>query len=203
MGKLVEKTAASLIADQLERSRSLHEGQSGCRRRRSCIDAVAVLISDTHQAWSRKRIKGALLMDVKAAFNNVSRGHLVGRMLELGVQNDLVRWTQSFMSESKVRLVLNGQEGEEHDVETGIPQGSPVSPILFTVYLSGLFGFVEERVPGIKALSFVDDVAWSAEGAEKDEISEILERAAAAAQELAAPNAGTFATEKTQAILLG
>jgi len=36
LGKLVEKTAAHLIADQLERSRSLHEGQYGCRRRRSC-----------------------------------------------------------------------------------------------------------------------------------------------------------------------
>jgi len=139
LGKLVEKTAAHLIADQLERDRSLHEGQYGCRRRRSCVDAVAVLISDAHQAWNRKRIRGALLMDVKSAFNNVGRGHLVDRMVQLGVQNHLVRWTESFMSQRKVRLVLNGQEGEAHEVDTGIPQGSPVSPILFTVYISGLF----------------------------------------------------------------
>ena len=64
----------------------------------------------------------------------------------------------------QVRLVLNGQEGGTHEVETGIPQGSPVSPILATVYLSGLFGYVKERVPGVKALSFVDDVAWTTEG---------------------------------------
>jgi len=50
LGKLVEKTAAHLIADQLERERSLHEGQDGCRRRRSCVDAVAVLISDAQKA---------------------------------------------------------------------------------------------------------------------------------------------------------
>jgi len=43
-------------------------------------------------------------------------------------------------------------------------EGSPVSPILFTIYLSCLFGYVEDKVPGIKALSFVDDVAWQAEG---------------------------------------
>jgi len=90
MGKLVEKTAAHLIADQLERSQSLHEGQYGCRRRRSCVDTVAVLISDAERAWSRKRIAGALLMDVKSAFNNVSRGHLIGRLMELGVEGDLV-----------------------------------------------------------------------------------------------------------------
>jgi len=56
-------------------------------------------------------------------------------------------------------------------------------------------------VPGIKALSFVDDVAWVAEGAEKNEISEILERAAAAAQEWAEDNAVTFDTQKTEATL--
>ena len=60
LGKLVEKTAAYLIADQLERKRSLHEGQYGCRRRRSCVDAIAVLISDAQQAWSRRSVAGAL-----------------------------------------------------------------------------------------------------------------------------------------------
>jgi len=50
-------------------------------------------------------------MDVKAAFNNVSRGHLVDRMVKLGVQNDPVRWTESFMSQRKVRLVLNARKG--------------------------------------------------------------------------------------------
>jgi len=105
-------------------------------------------------------------MDAKSAFNNVSRGHLVGRMMKLGVESDLVRWTESFVSSRKVRLVLNGQEGGDHEVDTGIPQGSPVSPILFTVYLSGLFGYVEERVP---VLSFVDDVVWTTEGETEDD----------------------------------
>jgi len=146
LGKLLERTAAHLIADQPECKRSLHEGQYGCRRRRACVDAVAILISDAQKAWSRKNVAGALLMDVKSAFNNVSRGHLIGRMMALGVGSDLVRWTESFVSDRKVRLVLNGQEGGDHEVDTGIPQGSPVSPILFIVYLSGLFGYVGERV---------------------------------------------------------
>ena len=93
--------------------------------------------------------------------------------MELGVEGDLVRWTESFVSDRKD---LNGQEGGNHEVETGILQGSPVSPILFTVYLSGLFGYVEERVPSVKALSFVDDVAWATEGDTEDDISQTLEQ---------------------------
>jgi len=62
MGKLVEKTAAHLIANQLERSSELHDGQYGCRRRRLSIDAVAVLTNHTQQAWKRENVTGAVLM---------------------------------------------------------------------------------------------------------------------------------------------
>jgi hypothetical protein len=75
---LVECTAAHLIADQLERreERGIHDGQYGCRKRRSCVDAVAVLMNRTPQAWEEKKVAGALFMDVKSAFNNVSKAHL-------------------------------------------------------------------------------------------------------------------------------
>jgi len=122
--------------------------------------------------------------------------------MDLGVEGDLVRWTESFVSDRKVRLVLNGQEGSDHEVETGIPQGSPVYPILFTAYLSGLFRHVEEQVQGVKALSFVDDVAWTTKGNSEDDICQTLELAAAAAQEWAEANAVAFDTEKMEAILL-
>jgi len=99
ISKLVERTAAHLIANHLERKRGLHDGQYGCRKRRSCVDAVAVLMNRTQQAWQEKRVAGALFMDVKSAFNNVSKAHLGKRMEALGVELDLIRWTGSFMSD--------------------------------------------------------------------------------------------------------
>ena len=48
----------------------------------------------------------------------------------------------------------------------------------------------------------MDDVAWTAEGDTEEDISQMLEQAAAAAQEWAEANAVTFDTEKTEAILL-
>jgi len=145
ISKLVERTAAHLIADHLERRNKLHDGQYGCRKRRSAVDAVAVLMNRTQQAWQGKKVAGALLMDVEAAFNNVSRQVLSRRLDELGIELDLVRWTDSFMSGRKVKLVMEGREGEEHEVETGVPQGSPVAPILFTAYLSGIFDMLRRR----------------------------------------------------------
>ena len=181
LGKLVDKKAAHLIADQFEQGRKLHESQYGCRRRR-CASMRWLPSSVTpSSSCNRKHIAGALLMDFKSAFNNVRRGHLVERMMPLGVENDLVRWSESFMSQRKVRLCINGQEGADHEVNTGIPQGSSASPILFAVYMSGLFGSVEDRVPGVNALSFVDDVAWLVEK-DEDSLSAKLEKAATAAK---------------------
>ena len=96
----------------------------------------------------------------------------------------------SFMSEQKV---LNGREGTDKKSapEYPRPSESPSSPILFTIYLSGLFGYVETGVPGVKVLSFVDDVVWLVEDGYEDTLSASLEEAAKAAQEWAEENVVT------------
>ena len=104
--KLLERTAAHLIADHLEHKQGLHEGQFGCRKRRSCIDAVAIMMNRTQQVWEQKKIAGVLFMDVKSAFNNVDKTFLGKQMEELGLEADLIRWTMSFMSDRRVKLVL-------------------------------------------------------------------------------------------------
>ena len=74
------------------------------------------------------------------------------------MEPDICRWVESFMTDRNVRIVIDGTEGQDRAVETGIPQGSPVSPILFAVYISGVFKEVERKT-GAEGLSFVDDVA--------------------------------------------
>jgi hypothetical protein len=147
ISKLVERTAGHLIADHLERKKELHEGQYGCQKRRSCIDVVVVLMNRTQLAWGEKKIVGALLMDVQSAFNNVSKTHLGKRMEAVELKPDLIRWTDSFMTDHEVKLVLDGEMGEANPVDTAIPQGSPAETILFVTYLSSIFDEVETMVP--------------------------------------------------------
>jgi hypothetical protein len=75
-------------------------------------------------------------MDVKSAFNNASKAYLGKRMEILDLEPDLIRWTDSFMTGRQVKLVLDGETGDASPVDTGIPQGSPVTPILFVTCLS-------------------------------------------------------------------
>lgn len=85
-------------------------------------------------------------------------------MRQLGVDNDLIGWTQSFLTDRKVEIVIDGHINPEEKVETGIPQRSPMSPILFIIYISGVFDAVKEKLPETISLSFMDDLGFLANG---------------------------------------
>lgn len=65
-------------------------------------------------------------------------------MKDLDIDDDLIGWTQSFLTDRSVEIVINGCTNEKQKIESGIPQGSPVSPILFLIYISDVFSMVEK-----------------------------------------------------------
>ncbi len=121
-------------------------------------------------------------MDVKGTFDHVSKEQLLIQMIDLGIDGDLVTWTSSFLTNRKVQLVIHGHDNKERDIETGIPQGSPVSPILFLICISGVFNKVSEKSPLVISLSFVDDLGFIASGSSVKELVKTLENVAKADQ---------------------
>jgi hypothetical protein len=71
LGKVAEKVVANKLSDLVERRDLLHQGQFGSRKGRSAIDAVAVLMNRTQEAWKRREITAVLLMDVKGVERDV------------------------------------------------------------------------------------------------------------------------------------
>lgn len=82
----------------------------GAQKKRSAIDAVSVLVHTVQESWEEEKLAGALFMDVKGAFDHVSRSQLLKRMVELGIDGDLVAWTRSFLTGRKIRLLLTGMK---------------------------------------------------------------------------------------------
>ena len=200
-GKVVEKLVAEKLSQYCEAQEKLHKGQMGGRKHRSAIDAAAVMIHKVHGIWKDKQIAGALLMDVKGAFDYVSRTKLVQRMRDLGIDDDLIGWTKSFLTDRSVELVIDGFTNPRQEVESGIPQGSPVSPILFLIYISGVFSIIEDQLPQITCLSFIDDLGFLTADRSVSKIAKTLEKVGQIALEWGANNAVTYDTSKTEAVL--
>jgi hypothetical protein len=178
MGKVVENVVAELLSEEAERRGLLSDGQFGSRKGRSAIDAAAIMVDRAHAAWTNGHIPGVLLMDIKAAFPSVAKGRLVNIMKTRQMDGDHIRWTESFLSDKAVEMIIEGNAMERHPVEAGVPQASPVSPILFAIYTSGLIKWVKEYVSEAEGLSFMDDVSWVATASDVTQVVMILERCA-------------------------
>ena len=200
LGKMVEKAAAIMVSAHCEATGRFHPGQYGCRVRRLAMGAVGVAIAQTQDASSRGCIIGALLMDVAAAFPSVVRGCLLQKMRAMSIDECLVNWTDSFMRDRRVIMSLDGQDGAMN-VTTGLPQGSPISPALFAIYIADIHATVESQVEDSRGISFVDDVTWLVEGPDLSDVVNKLQRCAAASLQWADSNAVCFEASKAEAIL--
>lgn len=122
-------------------------------------------------------------------------------MEKKGVDGNIISWVQSFLTDRRVQLVIDGHTGNNRPIQTGVPQGSPVSPILFAIYLSGVFSAVENQVPGIVATSFADDCGFMVEAGSIPEVAIKLQEAGNAAADWGESNFLAFDLGKDEAIL--
>lgn len=88
-------------------------------------------------------------------------------------------------------MSMDRKERDSMDVETAVLQGSPVSPVIFIIYLMGWFSEIEENDEESESegISFVDYVAWVIEAEGVGEFTERLEKCTTGAQIWASENA--------------
>ena len=107
------------------------------------------------------------------------------------------------MRDRRVIVSVDGQDSEPMSATTGLPQGSPISPVLFAIYISDIHQAVESQAEDYRGISFVDDVTWLAEGMDLEDVIRKLEKCAEASLEWAGRNAVRFEPRLRQPSSLG
>ncbi|KNG49746.1 reverse transcriptase [Stemphylium lycopersici] len=111
-------------------------------------------------AWRGRRTVSLISFDVKGAYNGVCKERLLQRMKARGIPQKLLQWVEAFCSGRTASIQVNGQTSETRELpQAGLPQGSPLSPILFLFFNADL---VQRRIDTYGgAIAFVDDfTAW-------------------------------------------
>ena len=70
----------------------------------------------------------------------------------------IIRWIRTFITNRSTTLVVQGEESTARKVNAGVPQGSPLSPILFLFYNADLLDICCSPAGRTSAVGFVDDV---------------------------------------------
>jgi hypothetical protein len=144
IGKVVEMIVAELLSEEADIRALVSNGQFDSRQKRSPIEAAAIMVDRAHSAWKEDIITGVLLTDIKAAFRSVARGRLIDTLKAKWLDGDIIRWTETFLSDRKVQMVIEATVLQSHPVEAGVPLGSPVSRNLFAIYTAGLIKWVAD-----------------------------------------------------------
>ncbi|RKK80609.1 hypothetical protein BFJ68_g17704, partial [Fusarium oxysporum] len=161
LGKGLERLIARRLAWAAIHYSVLHPQQAGALPKRSATDLVTALIHDIEEAFARKKVATLVTMDIQGAFDTVLRNRLVLRLREQGWPDHLARWAGSFMGDRSARVRYQDTLTSSSPLECGLPQGSPVSPILFLLYTEpiyrlgnpqGRFGYADDT-----AILFVGD----------------------------------------------
>ena len=100
-------------------------------------------------------------MDVAGAFNNVHHKRLLHNLKKRKVPMVIVRWVENFLNGRATQLRFNGALSNIIATEAGVPQGPPLSPLLYMYYNADLLE-VPERVD--LGLGFIDDIAYGVQG---------------------------------------
>ena len=155
LGKGLERLVARNMAWIAIHYKVLARQQFGALPLRSAIDLTTCLTHDVEQALNQGMTASILTLDIKGAFDAVLPGRLVRRLREQGWPINLILWIASFATGRSVQIRLDGETGPPMDITCGLPQGSPISGILFMLYIAPLFRLGNPRT----RFGYADDAA--------------------------------------------
>ena len=97
--------------------------------------------------------------------------------------------------------MIDGRTGETRAIQAGLPQRSPVSPVLFILSISALFQWLEDTHPTLQAISFVDDIGLVIECDGLEEGTTRLQGTARDTMQWGSDNKVEFEVSKTEVML--
>jgi ribonuclease HI len=198
VGKAMEAIMADRLTYLADTYGLLPRRHTGGRKLASTEHAMHFLLQRIHQAWAEGKVASLLLLDVSGAYDNVSRERLLHNLRKRRICPRIIGWVESFLSDRSTSLKLQEYTAPSAPIQTGIPQGSPVSPILYLFYNADLIDVCHTE--DSEAVGYIDDVSILAVGPSASRNCKTLKVIDRKAEEWARKHGSQFAPAKYELV---
>lgn len=146
---VISKVFELILNNQIQKfinlNRFINMHQSGFREHHSTATALVNVIDDLAQSLDKKnRFAVLVLLDFSKAFDCLDHVLLIQKlMLWYQFSPTALKLIFSFLSDRKQRVKLNGSLSNYRAVQSGVPQGSILGPLLFSLYLNDLVNNIQ------------------------------------------------------------
>ena len=156
VSKLTERVVANQIQSHMFKNNLFPQLQSAYRSHHSTETALLKVKNDLLMNMDKGHVSLLLLLDLSAAFDIVDHKMLLKTLqMKLGVCGSALSWFKSYLEGRSQRICIKETLSQSFDLQWGVPQGSCLGPLLFTIYSSDLFSLWESHLP--TAHAYADD----------------------------------------------
>ena len=146
VGKVLERLLATRLSKYMEEKKLFTQSQSGFRRHHMTTEQLLRLAEESYCAFKKKQISTALFLDAEAAFDRCWHNGIRFKLKEnLNLPDRTIRLISSFLSERTLRVMYEGCMSHEVFLNAGTPQGSPLSPLIYIIYVNDYPESIQEN----------------------------------------------------------
>ena len=139
------------------------QDQHGFRREHSTTSALLQLTTDIAGGFNQRKPPDrtvCVAVDLSAAFDTVCHNNLLSKINRSQLPPATARWLSSYMRGRQAKTCFRGVKSTSRKVNTGVPQGSKLSPSLFSFYIADM----PRPTDPVKRVCYADDLTVWASG---------------------------------------
>ncbi|KAM9394617.1 uncharacterized protein ACWYII_033223 isoform 2-T2 [Salvelinus alpinus] len=155
LSKTLERAVLGQLSCYLSQNDLLDPNQSGFKTSHSTETALLCITEALRTAKANSLSSALILLDLSAAFDTVNHQILLSTLSELGISGAAHAWIASYLTGRSYQVAWRESVSSPRALTTGVPQGSVLGPLLFSLYTKSLGSVITSH--GLSYHCYADD----------------------------------------------
>ena len=156
LSKVIERVVLQRLTDHIENNNCDEALQSAYTKRHSTETALLKVMNDLGCHMDNNKAVLVVILDLSAAFDTIHHPTLISYLRYLGITGTALEWFISYISNRTQYVGMAGSTSSPKAIQYGVPQGSVLGPVLFSLYTRPLQDIITSY--NISYHRYADDV---------------------------------------------